>query len=218
MLDVSCYPKGKPWEFSMLVNLNNDGRIDVRMESELRMELTISKTSMVVFSRLSQTFTSAIQAQLPSRDENLIILKNLLAFNLVLYLKASGVREKGMSKKIESVLVPTNGEIKLTLLDEKVSQLLIGIQANETEMTRKIYLLGNGKKCFEMPSIKSHSSGHSWKYICNVESIDAYSKRVSFQSCAQIINNMSVSMQVFSCDSEKNDMFYLLMSNYIQMA
>jgi hypothetical protein len=207
MDDVSCYPKGKPWEFSLMVNLNNDGRVDVRMESIQRMELTISKTSMVVFSRLSQTFSSAIQAQLPSRDENVIILKNLLAFNLVLYLKASGVREKGMSKKIESICVPANGEIQLTSLDEKVSQLLIGIQANETEMTRKIDLRGNGKKCFEIPSTKSYPSGHSWKWICNVESIDAYSKRVSFQSCAQIINNMSVSMQVFSCDSEKNGMF-----------
>jgi len=39
------------------------GEMDVRVESDEKMELTVSKTSMIVLSRLSEIFTSAIQAQ-----------------------------------------------------------------------------------------------------------------------------------------------------------
>jgi hypothetical protein len=186
-----------------MVKLNQEGRVDVRVESDQRMELTVSKTSMIVLSRLSETFSSAIQAQLPSRDDNVINVKNSLGFNLKLYLKASGVREKGKSKKIESICLPPNEEIQLTSLNEKVKHLLIDIQVDDSEITRKIDVARNVKNCFDLNAGKRYPSGSSWKWICSVESIDAFSKFVSFQSVVQVKNNFSVPLEVYNVEEKQ---------------
>jgi hypothetical protein len=126
------------------------------------LEITITKTSIVVFSSLNEAFTNAVTNQLSTREENIVIVKNYLGIDLDLFLSESTLKTrtsaaytksmKGKSKPIiqtETLVIKSGEEISLIATDLKKVELNIGLKLdNQSELSRKITCRGHTIRYF----------------------------------------------------------------------
>ena len=141
--------KSTPWDFDMKVDLGDNGKVDVKLESNAQLELTVTKTSIFVLSSLNEAFASAIAKQLPPREENLVIVRNFLGFDLRLYLSNSNLKSRYAITKVktvedETVVIKSGTEVSLIATDLKDIELNLGLYLNDQdEIIRKIACHGH---------------------------------------------------------------------------
>jgi len=160
---IWLYKKGKfdPWDFQMEILLEENGKIDVKLESSEQLEITITKTSIGVLSSLNEAFAHAVTKQLPTREDNIVIVKNYLGFDLNLFLSESTLKSrvnnisksvKGKSKAIiqsETVVIKSGDEMSLIATDLKEVELNIGFKLDdESEINRRITCHGHNIRYF----------------------------------------------------------------------
>lgn len=141
--------KSNPWDFEMKVLLEENGKIDVKLESNEQLELTITKTSLFVLSSLNEAFANAIARQLPPREDNVVIVRNFLGFDLRLYLSNTNLKPRSSKTQVKSiddqtVLIKSGTEISLVSTDLKDIELNLGLCLTEQdEIIRKVTCHGH---------------------------------------------------------------------------
>ncbi len=142
--------------------LEDKDKIGVKLESNEQLEITITKTSIVVFSSLNEAFAPAVTNQLPTREDNIVIVKNYLGIDLDLSLSESTLKTrtsaaytksmKGKSKPIiqtETLVIKSGEEMSLIATDLKEVELNIGLKLdNQSELRRKITCRGHTIRYF----------------------------------------------------------------------
>jgi hypothetical protein len=137
------------WDFEINVLLGDNGKLDVKLESNDQLEITITKSSIFVLSSLNEAFANAIAKQLPARVDNVVIVRNFLGIDLRLYLsnsslKCSSLNIKNKSIESETLLIKTREELSLFANDLKEVELNIGLFVTEdNEILRRITCHGH---------------------------------------------------------------------------
>ncbi|XP_054161337.1 intermembrane lipid transfer protein Vps13-like [Oppia nitens] len=205
--------KPSPWDFDINVALQDSGKIDVKLESNEQLELTITKTSIFVLSSLNEAFANAITRQLPTREDNIVIVTNFLGFDLRLYLTESNlktkpfnkqsIKNKHKSQESEIIVIKAGEELSLVATDLKEVELNIAILMSDgNEINRSITCHGQSIRCYNLPK-KTYPTNLFWKWVVDVQDMDAYTKKITFKSNAQIVNQFKTPLDIYCIQKEQ---------------